>query len=64
MSIVSGLSSCWYVSGVPHFRQNVLTTDGEDRNLSGSPLIKAKWLRSTTIHATDGAPAASRHDRQ
>jgi hypothetical protein len=44
--------------------QNVLTTAGDERNLIGVPAVKTKSSRLITIQATDGAPAASRHDRQ
>jgi hypothetical protein len=54
----------WYVSGVPHRLQNVRVTPGEDAWVPGVPAIQAKSRSSHTAHATDGEPAASRHDRQ
>jgi len=62
--MVSGLSSCWYVNGVPHFPQKVRTTAGDERNAMGVPAENAKSVVRTTHQATDGAPLARRHELQ
>ena len=63
-SIVPGLLSCWYVSGVPQRGQNVRTTGVDDRKNVGSPDTKVKAVAGTTIQATEGAPAARLQERQ
>jgi len=62
--MVAGLSSCWYVNGVPHFPQKVRTTAGEERKATGWLVENAKSVVRTTHQATDGAPLARRHELQ
>jgi hypothetical protein len=63
-STVSRESACSYVSGVPHFAQNVRRTGGDDRNSAGAPFVKRKCVSRKVSHATTGDPAMRRHDWQ
>ena len=64
MSISFFRRSILYVSDVPHFGQNVLSTLGEEANRVGSPWVKEKCRSGTVIHATAGAPHERRQSEQ
>jgi hypothetical protein len=58
MSMVVGLSLCWYVSGVPHEAQNVRRTNAVEEYSDGVPLTMAKLELANVTQATTGAAEA------
>src|SRR6476659_11046808 len=63
-SIAPGRAVCWYVNDVPQTPQKLRVTPGDDAKVVGVPDVKRNPSDPNTTHATDGAPAASRHDTQ
>ena len=64
MSIVLGYFAASYVSGVPHFGQNVRRTGRVDLKVRGLPFVNLNALLANVTHATTGAPATARQVRQ
>jgi len=63
-SIDSAALRCSYVRGVPHTAQKVRRTGSDERNSVGLPCSHSNCEAGNVIHATTGAAAKRRHERQ
>jgi len=63
-SIEVGALRCSYVRGVPHAAQKVRRTGSDERNSVALPCSHSNWEVGNVIHATTGAAATRRHERQ
>jgi hypothetical protein len=63
-SIDSARDACCQVSDVPQMPQKERVTPGDEANWIGVPEVNRNASPGKTAHASDGAPAASRQERQ
>jgi len=57
-AISFGHPSCQYVNGVPHFEQNVRTTDADDRYSAGDPAMTSNPSLAIVTNPRAWAPDA------